>query len=132
MLRMKRIIAIDYGKKRVGVALSDESRAFALPQKVLPNDASLLGALKEIIQTNDVDTVVVGESKNYSGEDNLIMKDIRQFKKNIEKETGLAAVFEPEFLTSAEASHIQGKTGMLDASAAALILQSYIRRQENG
>lgn len=124
-----RYLGIDYGAKRVGVALSDEEGKFALPLAVLPNNNELLPALKKIIAEKQVGTIVLGESKNYKGEDNAIMADIRAFKLALEKETGLPAAYEPEILSSAQAERITGKTKMHDASAAAIILQSYLDKR---
>lgn len=123
-----RFLGIDYGSKRVGAALSDEAGEFALPLQVLPNTATLLPALKKIIAEKKVGAVVLGESKNFKGEPNLIMKKIAEFKRVLEDETGLPVHLEPEFLTSAEAERVQGKNRMQDASAAALILKSYLER----
>jgi RNase H-fold protein (predicted Holliday junction resolvase) len=54
------------------------------------------------------------------------MKEIRPFVENLKKAIGVEVEYHPEFMTSIEAEHIQGKGDMLDASAAALILKSYI------
>lgn len=142
-----RYLGIDYGSKRVGLAVSDEAGEFALPLAVLPNDQKLLSEIKKIISEKKIEAVVLGESKNFKGEDNEVMADIRKFKTALEKETGLPVLLEPEFMTSAEAKRItppvsgqNRKTGvrlrrpetknvMLDASAAALILQSFLNKQ---
>lgn len=121
-----RYIGIDYGRKRVGVALSDESGTFALAHSVLKNDESLMKNLSKIIEEQKVEAIVMGDSKNYQGEENSIMKYVREFKKQIEETAKIPVYLEPEFLTSAEAERIQGKTDKLDASAAALILKSYL------
>ena len=126
-----RYLGIDYGKKRVGVALTDENRQFALPKVVLPNDHRLISNIKKICEENDVSLIVIGESKNYKGEENAIMKDIRDFSEDLKGVTKLPIVFEPEFLTSSEAERIQGKNEMHDASAAALILKSYLEKKNN-
>lgn len=139
-----RYIGIDYGTKRVGVAISNETNEFALPLSVLANDRGLLASIKKIIAEKEVGAIVLGESKNFKGEDNTIMSAISRFKKRLEKEIGLPVVLEPEFLTSAEAERMESrhssysrrsglnlrrpaaKNEMLDASAAALILKSYL------
>jgi len=123
-----RYLGIDYGTKRVGIALSDESNKFSLPHSVVQNSKKLVDDINDIVCKNDVGTIILGESKNYKGEDNVVMKKIREFKESLENKTGKAVIFEPEFMTSAEAEHIQGKGEMLDASAAALILKSYLER----
>ncbi len=124
-------MGIDYGSKRVGIALSDETNKFALPHVVIPNSKRLIDDLNEIICEKKVTHVILGESKNYKGADNEIMADIKALKEKIENVLDMPVMYEPEFLTSHQAEQIQGKGGMLDASAAALILQSYLDRLAN-
>lgn len=122
-----RILGIDYGTKRVGVAVSDESCGFALPLVVLSNTDILVNEIKEIALENEVKEIVVGESRNFKQEPNSILEDSIKLKKSLEKE-GFTVHFEPEFMTSVQAERLQGKNVMHDASAAAIILQSYIDR----
>lgn len=124
-----RYMGIDYGAKRVGIALSDERGQFALPHVVLGNTKHLVDDIHMIIKEYGVTHVVLGESKNYKWEDNPIMKDIHALKEVIEDLLKLPVSLEPEILTSREAEHIQGKNDMHDASAAALILKSYLDRE---
>jgi putative Holliday junction resolvase len=127
-------MGIDYGKKRVGIALSDESGQFALPYDVLANsntlrkktEHGLIKKIKKMCDDNKVGAIVLGESKNFKGQDNSIMKEIKIFRDNVIAEIKLPLYMEPEFMTSAEAKQIQGKNDMLDASAAAIILKSYL------
>ncbi len=126
---MTKLLGIDYGTKRVGVALSDDSGAMAFPRVVLKNDASLLGALIEIIEQDEVTEIVVGKSVDYKMQPNVVMKEIDSFCDKLKKRVSLPIHLEPEFLTSYQAQYFQGKTDMLDASAAAIILQSYIDKQ---
>lgn len=132
-----RILGIDYGTKRVGIAVSDENAEFALPKCVLKNSTSgaattpVIEEIKKIANENQVSEIVIGESKNYKGEDNKIMDAVRDFALGLGKVTGLPVHFEPEFMTSVAAERFQGKSAETDASAAALILQSFLdkRRQ---
>jgi putative Holliday junction resolvase len=124
-----RYMGIDYGSKRVGIAVSDETGNFALPLVVLKNSPELLDELNEIICDKNIEVIILGESKNYKGEDNKIMAEIREFKEKVENNLEKKVIYEPEFMTSQEAQHIQGKGEMHDASAAALILKSYLDRQ---
>jgi RNase H-fold protein (predicted Holliday junction resolvase) len=60
------------------------------------------------------------------------MSEIREFKTEIERRLrAVPVIYEPEFLTSHQAEHFQGKHPKLDASAAALILQSYLDRRNS-
>lgn len=124
-----RYLGIDFGKKRVGLALSDESGTLAFPHSVLPNNKKLVAEVVRIAREQKVQAIIVGESKNLDGKDNKIMKDIEPFAEALHKETKLTVHLEPEFWSSVQAERWQGKTYKLDASAAAIILQSYLDRE---
>lgn len=121
-------LGIDFGSKRVGVAVSDENARLAFPFSVLENNQKLLEKIQDIIDKEKIERIVVGESYDFKGEPNKIMKEIEGFKKLLEEKTKIEVLFEPEFLTSREAEQIQGKNKMHDASAATIILQSYLDR----
>ena len=125
-----RIMGIDYGGKRVGVAVSDPSRRFALPMSVIRNTSDLEAEIGKIALDNEVKEIVLGESRDYKGEPNDIYLDSVAFKKNLEA-AGFIVHFEPEFMTSVQAERLQGKNEKSDASAAAIILQGFLDRQEN-
>lgn len=129
-----RYLGIDFGKKRVGIALSDEEGKIAFPKAVYLNDDKILKRIADYCEENSVSGIVLGESKNFKGEDNPIMKDIIEFKKELEIAASLPIFMEPEFMSSSEAGkmRVEGdNVEMLDASAAAVILQSYLSRREN-
>ena len=123
-----RVMGIDFGTKRIGIAICDENREMALPLSVVKNDKMAISAIAKIIKEKEVVLVVIGESKDFQMKDNAIMDDVRIFEKMIALESGVEIDYEPEFLTSHQAHHVQGKTKMLDASAATIILQSYLDR----
>lgn len=125
-----RLIGIDYGSKRVGIALGDSEIGMAFPNCVLPSDDKLLEKILEIVTKEKAELVVLGESKDYHGNDNVITSAIRRFKEDFEKISSVPVVYEPEFMTSLEASRIQGEGEMLDASAASIILQSYMDKNK--
>ena len=122
---MTKLMAIDYGTKRVGIALSDDSQGFALPYAVWANDRELLNKVLELKEKEDVGTIVMGESKNLDGRPNKIQTEIAKFKAKLE-EKGIGVIFQPEIFTTVDARRDQGQTKMTDASAAALILKSFI------
>ena len=140
-------LGIDYGLKNVGIAVSDEDGLLAFPKIVLDNDKKLFESIIKIIEEDGVEAVVVGESLNFAGEPNPIMKKIVLFKEKLEKEIDLPVHWQKELFTSAEAEQIQGrplrnirkgdrkeKSVSLeknDASAAALILRSYLDKIKN-
>ena len=121
-----KILGVDFGSKRVGIAVADTEANMAFPKTVLENNNSFFEEFKKICETEKVSFVVLGESKDFNMEDNKIMEAIRIFKKQIEGELNLTVVMHPEFMTSQQAIHEQGENNMLDASAATIILQSYL------
>jgi putative holliday junction resolvase len=125
-----RLLGIDYGSKRVGVALSDEGAVIAQPYKVLSNSKNLIEEVAAIVEKENVSEIILGESKDYKGAENLIMEKVHAFKKALEEKTGKRLIYEPEFMTSQQAEYFQGKHELLDASAAALILQSYLDKRK--
>lgn len=126
-----RLLGIDFGSKKVGIALSDDKGMMAFPKAVLPNDNFLVRDIADMVRSHGVDTIVMGESKDYKMNANPIMSKIRLFADELERATGIVVIYEPELLTSHQAAHFQGKTDMIDASAASIILQSYIDRIKN-
>lgn len=128
--KAEKILGIDYGSKRVGLALSDEGKRFALPLSVITNDAELVEKVEKIAIDNEVKEIIMGESRDFKGQPNSILLDSLEFKERLEAR-GFVVNFEPEFLTSVQAERWQGKNEMLDASAAAIILQSYLDKINN-
>lgn len=123
-----KLLGIDYGSKRVGIAFSDENGEFAIPSVVLNNSKNLLKEVLDLAKEKEIKEIVIGESKNYKGEANTILKESLKFKTELEKE-GYMVHLEPEFMTSANAERFQGKNDLIDASAAALILQSFLDKR---
>ena len=120
-----RYLGVDYGAKQVGLAVSDEEGKFAFPLVVLKNSSDLISEIKEICLENNIGQIVMGESRDFSQKENDIMVEIKKVVKNLE-EQGFKVALHPEFMTSQEARQIQGENEMNDASAAALILKSYL------
>jgi len=130
----KKFLGIDFGIKKIGIAVSDENSNFALPKLVLQNDKDLMQNIEEIIRKDKISEIVIGESIDYKGKENPIMKDVKEFAGELKEKFGITVSFEPEFLTTYQAKSIQGAGTMTDASAAALILQSFLdkRNAEGG
>lgn len=123
-----RLLGIDFGSKRIGLALSDESGIMAFPHSVVKNSPEAVLQVAALCAAEGVGKVILGESLDYKGNPNKIMPASIRFKEALEKESGIPVIFEKEFLTTAEASRIQGEHRSIDSSAAALILKSYIDR----
>ncbi|MEX0933927.1 MAG: Holliday junction resolvase RuvX [Candidatus Paceibacterota bacterium] len=125
-----RFLGIDYGTVRIGVSLSDEGGEIAFPYGVYPNNKEVLKIVNALVEKEQVREIIIGESRNFQGEENVVMKKVKRFKEKLERALALPVHLEPEFLTTVQAKHFE-KKGMRDASAAALILQSFLDKQKN-
>jgi putative Holliday junction resolvase len=123
-----KFLGIDYGTKRIGVALSDERGTLAFPSAILDNDAKVLPKLGDMIKKENIGGIVVGESLDFKGQPNAVAADIEIFIAELGK-FGTPVRKEKEFLTSVEARRFQGSKNKVDSSAAALILQRYLDRR---
>ena len=126
-------MGIDFGTKKVGIAFSDEAGQMGFPYGILPNDGRLIDEILKLIERKDVGGVVMGESLDYAGNEHKVAKVAKEFAHLLEQRSGLRAEFEPEMLTTQEARRdfegvrVPGSPDV-DASAAALILTSYLSR----
>jgi len=146
-----RYLGVDYGSAKVGLALSDEAGMMGFPHAILTNTPRLIGEICALIEKEKVGAVVIGESKNLQGRDNPIAKDARAFGERVAVRAGVPLFFESEVFTSAEArrapepaggwsassgkereSRAPKKHPNVDASAAALILTSFLSRENHG
>ena len=125
-----KLMAIDYGTKRVGIASTDDTGRFALPRIVLENDKTLIDKILKFKEEEGIEKVIIGESRNLSGVANPIQQEIANFKNELKKR-GVETVSHTEVFTTVEARRLQGSTHMTDASAAALILKSFIDTMYN-
>jgi len=144
-----KFLGIDYGTKRIGLAISDDNGVLAFPKEVIKNNGELLRKIGEIISQEKIGEIVVGESLDFAGLPNLLQKEIEFFISNLERKFKIKVHPEREFLTSVEARRFKdNKSGLnpsqahsrakkirqanslwVDASAAALILQRYLDRR---
>lgn len=144
---MGKFIGIDYGTKRIGVAISDENNTLAFPKEIVLNDLDTFKKIGELIKKEKVSEIVVGESVDFSGKLNVLSGRIEVFILELQERFKLPVHKQKEFLTSVEARRSENfggqarklsaqthnrvkqiKSGRVDASAAALILQRYLDR----
>lgn len=134
---MTRALGVDYGTKRIGLALSDAIRMTAQPLEVVSR-ANLAETLRELARRHDIDTVVVGLPTGLSGHEGESASGARLLASEIEETLGLEVVFVDERFTSRMAESVLVESGMrrrgrkqaVDKMAAAIILQTYLDRQE--
>lgn len=133
-----RYLAIDFGSKKVGLAISDANGQMGFPHGILPNNGRLIDEVLTLIERKGIEAVVMGESRDFAGNENAIAKEAKAFAQLLEQRSGMRAFLEPEMLTTQEAR--RGFDGLrpsgagrqeVDASAAALILTSFLTKQQN-
>ena len=131
---MSRVLGIDYGDSRVGLALSDPMKIIAKPFKTLDNNIDLLFNLKTVIDNNDVTQLVVGYPLNMKGEITPQTKKVDDFIFLLESKFDFPVIRIDERLSSVSAINSlinQGiKTGhnksKIDDTSAAIILQEFL------
>lgn len=126
-----RYLGIDYGTKRIGLAISDEGGTLAFPYAILENGKGSIGEIKTICAHEAVETIVIGESVDYKGQPNIVKKEIDKFIVELKKVAGVPIIEEREFMSTQQARFYQMKRKRVDDSAAAIILQSYLDRKNN-
>jgi len=122
-------MGIDYGSKRVGIAFTDEGGRMAFPHGVLPNDQNLQKEIEKLIAEKEVLEIVIGHSLNREGEPNPIHTQVEELMMDLTLLVGLPIHLQPEQYTTQEAVRLQGKNDQVDASAAAIILNSHLTQQ---
>ncbi|MBI2645224.1 Holliday junction resolvase RuvX [Candidatus Uhrbacteria bacterium] len=122
-------LGIDYGTKYVGTAIGDDETAFALPLQsfTYTDDKKLFADLIALIQSEDIESIVVGIPRMGSVSEDIVAR-IENFVKKLHEESGLPVTTADESFTSLEAQkRLSGRKGKNDdhAVAAMLILQGY-------
>nr|WP_294515242.1 Holliday junction resolvase RuvX [uncultured Bilophila sp.] len=134
-------LAIDYGQKRTGIAVSDAGGRMAFPRKtILMNTrAAFFEELITLIEAEAPDAVVIGLPINLDGEESLTTRQARNFAKSLARRTPLPLFWMEEALSSYEAERDLRAAGrsaakgraVLDQQAAVRILQSFLDQPED-
>lgn len=125
-----RYLGIDYGDKRIGVALSDKQGILAFPLATVENGKNAINQIKKICNEQEAEKIIIGLPLSFAMKETEQTEKVRLFAKKLNKEINLPIEFENEILTSKMA----GKEGVsrqkIDESSAALILQSWIDKKK--
>ena len=131
---MSRVLGIDYGDTRIGIALSDPMQIITKPFVTLKNNEEFLDELKKIINEKEVEAVVVGYPVGMKGQVTKQTEKVEVFIEKLKSTLEIEIIKIDERLSSVSAENIlrqQGvKTGhnksMIDDTSAAIILQEYL------
>jgi putative Holliday junction resolvase len=125
-----RVLAIDYGTKHIGLAVSDTAHIAAHPYKTLENKGlpHFVKELQKILVTEEVSTIVMGRPINMKGRATLFTKEVDTAAAYIHHELGHEPVMIDERLTSRQALgiHDKGSRAKKDTRAAQIILETYL------
>lgn len=131
-----RVLALDVGERRTGVAVSDELGMYAHPRPaiVARSQSDLLVQVERSIRDEGASEIVVGLPLSLSGADTAQTTDVRAFARELRRLTGLTVTeVDERFSTREAATYVHGrearKSGIQDSAAAAIILQSVLDRR---
>jgi len=135
-----RILAVDHGEKRIGLALSDPTATIASPLQVIKHVSRPLAAAQvaNIASENEVGLIVVGQSFDEEGNPNLAGRRAAKFANALKEQTNIPVeLFDESFSTQdARATRIKmgvsrrKRSGHMDELAAVMILRSYIEAKK--
>lgn len=139
---MARILGIDYGERRIGLAISDPTATIAQPLPTLLRRRGKrppIAAIARLAEEHQVDEIVLGLPLTLEGEESDWTREVRAFGEKLAERTGRPIRFVDERLTSARAERAIRDLGLrrrerqqkerVDAAAAMLILQTYLDRR---
>ncbi len=132
----KRILAIDFGEKRIGLAITDPLRIFPYPLKTLLNDKTIIEELKKVFSEFTIELVIIGYPLKESGEKSRITGQIEKFTNRIKSEFEVETEFVDErysseiakqmILESTPSKKKRRDKSLVDKNAAFVMLQDYL------
>ena len=126
---MSRILGIDYGEKRIGLAISDESQTLARELTIL-SPKEFWKQIPTIIETNQISRIVLGWPLNMSGKETKKTLEVKEFKLKLEKLADIQVDIMDERLSSAMTNNLPGANKNKDSLAAQIILQNYLDKNK--
>ena len=128
-----RYLGIDYGSKRIGIAISDEEGRIAFPRVTFDgtDEKKALLEIQDIVKKEAISKIIIGIPISFGGQSTAQTKVVRQFGDTLSPLVQLPVEFENEILTSKMGRDAGIPKDRLDASAAAIILQSYLDKQNH-
>lgn len=140
-------LGIDYGTKRIGLAISDNNGSLAFPKETIHNSKDIIQDILDIIEYEHIEKIVIGKSLDQWGSENILQREVERFIKKLSYDLDTIEIVEQDERGSsiAAASHLYGKGNIAnekwtgksnakkrehnDANAAAVILQRYLDKQ---
>lgn len=137
----KRILAIDYGEKRIGIAITDPLLLFAYPLTTLENNNKFWGNFSQIMKDYDIAKILLGYPLKETGEKTHATEHVEKFAKTLENNTKIKAeLVDERYSSSIAKKNILESTPkkkkrrdkkLVDMNAASVILKNYLDEHEN-
>jgi putative Holliday junction resolvase len=129
---MSAILAIDPGTRYIGLAVSDPERRLAFPLAIVPAQpqTQLFQNLREKIKEKAVSTIIVGRPLSLQGNQLPMTSNAEKFAEWLRTQFRLPVELVDERLSTVEAGKLQTASGRVDASAAALLLETYLQKKQ--
>lgn len=141
---MKKVLSIDYGQARIGLAISDERQSIAFPLKVVGSGKSIQTTIqnlkKELLsRLSEIEKIVIGLPLLLKGEMSPMAEIVKDFGQKLEKELQIPVIFWDERLSSVQAEQSlkelsfsrKKRKKLVDSVAACIILQCYLDANMN-
>lgn len=127
---MSKILGIDYGEKRIGLAISDETKSFARELTILsPKD--FFRQINDLINQHQIGKIVLGWPLNMNGKETKKTEEVKEFKKKLGKIIKIQIETIDERLSSAMTKNLPGGKENKDSLAAKIILQNYLDKSKH-
>jgi len=132
-----RLMGIDFGEVRIGLALSDPLQIISQPFRVIPNNVNTISEIQDIIKTEEVEKIVLGLPQNLDGEDTKKTLEVREFAEILKRNVDIPVIFWDERYSTVEANEKLKHMGysviesrkVIDKVAASIILKDYMENQ---
>lgn len=133
---ISRFLAIDYGLKRIGIAVSDPLKIFAISLTTLQNNKDLINKLSDIIKEKNIELIVLGIPSDDENSKTSIIREVKAFKEKLTSkfnlkivewdETYTSVIAEKRINESVSKKKNRREKSLIDMNAAAVILQEYL------
>ena len=137
----ERILAIDFGIKRIGLALTDPLKIFAYPFKTILNNNKIINELISIIKQYNVKRIIIGYPLREDGRKSELTKSVDKFRDMLKSKIDIDILLQDEryssqlalskVLESVNKKKKRRDKGLIDRNAASIILQDYLDEIKN-
>lgn len=139
-------LCLDYGEKRIGVAVSDESKSYSFSRDVLGNDGGLEAGILSIVRTENIEKIILGYPLDLNSEKTEVTIKVEEFKGKLEKllskhsinadieyfdERLTSRLARENMLSSGLKKSKRRDKGLIDSISAQIILQDYLDKKKN-